>query len=385
MQQLKCPYCNSTITSSTYKKVLAKIRKEGQEQFRRAKERLEIKLRKHYEMHFAEEKKSLERAKRRIEETRHQLVLERKELRNKEKNLKKGIEAQLKLKYHNQLVRERDKIDKEKRRLAEREYELKNEHEDIIRSYRKRQDNLKRTIDSQKAIIERLEQEAQRKSLAELGDIPEEKLIDSLQQTFPDDKFERIRKGRAGGDVIQNIMYHNNLIGKILYESKNDKNWKNKWLSKIKQDASAVGTTYAILVSKAFPRGTKHFVVIKSVIVVSPRLLSHIAGVIRTAILTMEKQKLSAFQMEEKISALYSYLNSADFQSSVIAIEDGLQQLNALRTDEMRTHEKTWTTEERLINKVIMKQFTQIVSNIEAIIETEKMPLLKKKTTSAYA
>ncbi len=128
------------------------------------------------------------------------------------------------MKYSSQLRRERDKLEKEKRKLAEKEYEPKNQHEDIIRSYKKRQDNLKRTIDSQKAIIERLEQEAQRKSLSELGDIPEEKLIDTLQQTFPDDKFERIRKGRAGGDVIQNIMYHNNLIGKILYESKNDKN-----------------------------------------------------------------------------------------------------------------------------------------------------------------
>jgi len=49
------------------------------------------------------------------------------------------------------------------------------------------------------------------------GLLYEDKLLEALQNQFPDDKFQHTGKG---GDIIQSIIHKNNPVGIIVYECK---------------------------------------------------------------------------------------------------------------------------------------------------------------------
>lgn len=451
MNEMRCPYCNSVITSKIYDEVLGKMRKEVEEISKKERLKLETELKSHYEKHFAEQRKKLEDEKTLLNDTKRGLAEEKRDLTKKGKEMKKLAESEAKLKFERrlqeqknlvkkkldeltesrkqfdvdrkavlqreketkiilekqikskygqqyefdkellrkkmedldeherklkqelelkhetQLQKDRDRLDKVRRELEEKEFRFKKEKADLVDLHNSRERALERSVED-------LKQQLERRTLQEIGDIPEERLKDTLHKEFPEDIFERFGKGRAGGDVIQTIMLNGSPIGKILYENKNDRNWLNRWIDKIKQDRTEVGTTYAILVSKAFPRNEKHFGIIKGIPVVSPRLLPHIARIIRTSIIAVERQKLSAFEKEEKVSALYTYLNSAEFKSSATTVGDSVEKLNKMRQDERTQHIKHWEEETTEVNK-ISDHFTKIVSKVDTIIESEDKPL----------
>ena len=402
--ELRCPYCNTVLTTKVYWNTIRRIREEEKQKAKIIQFKLETQLKKHYEEHYSKKLKEIETARKNLKDAEKQFELEKRRIKKslrveleqefkrsyyeKENYLKKKLQEvadiksnlkkqkaeirsstkrELELEYDNRLQKEKQKLEKRHRELDEKEFQFKIEKQDIVASYEKRQRHLER-------LNEELKQEIERKTLQELGDIPEEKLKDILNREFPEDLFDRAGKGRAGGDVIETIMLNNRLIGKILYESKNEKNWKNAWITKIKEDRALIGTPYAILVSKAFPRNTKHFTIVQGIPIVSPRLLPHLARIIRSSIIAIERQKLSAFEKEEKVGLLYSYLNSSEFKSCAMSIAESIENLNKIRTDERTTHEKTWTKEEHEVNS-ISKNFAKIHSNIETIIEKESIQL----------
>lgn len=406
--ELKCPYCNTVLTTEAYWSTIKKIRKEETQKSRILKTKLETQLRKHYEEHYSKKLKEIEIVRKHLKESKKQFEVEKKNirksleieleerfqrkyseqdkmlkqklrevediksnLRKQEIQMKSSIRRDLEFEYDKRIQKEKERFEERQRELDEKEFQWKQEKLDIRLEYGKRERNLERTIDM-------LKQEATRKTLAELGDIPEEKLIAVLKNEFPEDLFDRIGKGRAGGDTAQTIIFNNKEIGKILYESKNDKSWKNAWITKIKEDRNSVGTPYAILVSKAFPRNTKHFTIVQGIPVVSPRLLPYLAKIIRSSITAIERQKLSVFEKEEKVGLLYSYLNSHEFKSNAMTIADAVNNLNKLREDEKNTHQRTWVKESHEVDS-IAENFTKIHSNIETILEKEEISIEVKE------
>lgn len=400
MKELRCPYCNSIITPTLYKEVLKKIKAEEKERFQKLRAKLEIEIREHYAKHFEKQRKEIEKARKLIEESRKRLKLEEKELREKtrerlektyrkkEEDLRKKYEEieairkkleedrkrarelarkEAEMIFKTRLEAEKNRFEKMKRDLEEKESRFKSEKQELIVTFGKREEKLKEKIEDLKAQLER-------KTLEELGTIPEEQLFDILRKEFPMDDFERIPRGRAGADIIQTVRYNSNVCGKILYESKNAKVWQGAWIKKIKSDGATMGTLYAILVTRAFPKGVKHFGIVRGVLVVNRTLLPHLAKLVRGALVAIERQKLSAFERERKISELFVYLDSDEFKSSVRAISESLNNLNELRMNEKRQHEITWSKEEKEVDN-INRHFSKIVGNVETIIVKERRPI----------
>lgn len=332
------------------------LEKMGAERGKALKKEFEQK----FERKYRQKEIILNQKKKELEEKENDIKKQKIEMRN-------SIKRNLGLEYSSKLQKEKNKYEKKRRELDDKESRLNQEMQDIKDGEELKVKSLEKTIGV-------LKQESERKSSQELGDIPEDKLIDTLKNELPGDLFERVGKGRRGGDIIETIMFNNRPIGRILYESKNDKNWKNSWINKIREDRVSIGTPYAILVSKAFPRNTKHFAIVKGIPVVSPRLLPHLARIIRGSIIAIEKQKLSAFEKEEKVGLLYSYLNSNKFKSSAMSIGESIENLNKIRFDERNVHEKTWTKQEHEVSN-ISKNFAKIHSNIETIIEKEPIQI----------
>jgi hypothetical protein len=87
------------------------------------------------------------------------------------------------------------------------------------------------------------------------GDALEVELLDSLSRSFPHDLFERIGKGRNGGDLIHSVRNSSGeTLGTILWEAKNTALWSAKWIEKIRGDARECKAQLSVIVSKSLPK-----------------------------------------------------------------------------------------------------------------------------------
>ena len=69
------------------------------------------------------------------------------------------------------------------------------------------------------------------------GEVLELELEKLLSDAFPQDDFEPIAKGVSGAVVKQVVKSPKGTIcGTILWESKRTKDWKDIWLTKLKED-----------------------------------------------------------------------------------------------------------------------------------------------------
>ena len=75
-----------------------------------------------------------------------------------------------------------------------------------------------------------------------------------LMEKFPDYPLEEVKKGAKGGDCIMSVKYNDEIIGKILFESKYGyPSFQSNWVSKLKTDIRAIGADYGVIVSTILP------------------------------------------------------------------------------------------------------------------------------------
>ena len=144
------------------------------------------------------------------------------EFLRKQRELEEKSE-QLELEVERKLSEERKKISDEASKKAAEEQQLKmREKDDQLAAMKKQIDELKRKAEVGS-------QEAQ-------GEALEEELQELLERSFPIDKFEEIKKGARGADILQIV--HNSTgkeCGTILWESKNTKDFQKGWIEKLKR------------------------------------------------------------------------------------------------------------------------------------------------------
>ena len=183
-------------------------------------------------------------------------------------------------------------------------FELK-EKDIKLESYKKQMDNLKHTSNSQER----------------QGEIYELVLEDKLQEFFPNDKIEAIKKGQKGADVIQYIFnYKGEESGSILYESKNTAVFKEEWIKKLKEDQSRIKADLSVLVSKELPKNVEDdYYVLDGVIVLKMDfvLLKLVSNMLKERILAINVEKNKNKNYEGKANKIYEYVSSNEFKLSV--------------------------------------------------------------------
>jgi hypothetical protein len=383
-EPLRCPYCNSVLTPSQYQEVMKKIEKEAQEH----KKEIEKELRKKIE---EERKKELEK----LREQEEKLIEREKELREQEKKLEKRLKEkeyefrrilkEKKQEYEEKLKEQKKKLrqildEQMKERLKDEIFKREQEYNQEIDRLRKQYEL---EIERLTRKTEELQRQLEKATAEEKGEITEEQVFEILEKEFQQlgDKIERVGRGRKGGDILHRIFYNGKECGKILYEVKFANNWLNQWLIKIKKDSSRIGTPYRILVTKTFPKGVRYFGIVDGVPVVHPELLKYLVRIIRGSIIAIERQRLSAFEKEEKINKLYQYLNSDEFTASMNSAFESIKRLNEIREDERRSHENVWAKEQTELQN-LEEVLTKISTKIGTIIEKEiEYPIITIEST----
>ena len=167
------------------------------------------------------------------------------DLLKKQQELEQAKED-IELEVQRKIIEERKKISEEAGKKAVEENMLKmREKDDQLTAMKKQIDELKRKSEVGS-------QEAQ-------GEALEGVLQDVLQQTFPYDKFEEIKKGARGADVLQRVFNGGKECGVILWESKNTKDFQKAWIEKLKKDQQEAKADIAVIMSIVLPKEIERF------------------------------------------------------------------------------------------------------------------------------
>jgi hypothetical protein len=318
-QQIKCPHCNKVFPiedsikheaeeiRKKYKKEEEQKSKERQKEF---EEKINLKLQKQNEVHEREKDKIRQDAeKKQKAEADKQAAAEIERVKKVATDHSRKQKAQLEAKAKQDLENERLKNEAEKA-------EIKKANQIDMDRMRKKAEETARA--ASQAPVERQ------------GEVREELLEEYLEKEFPTDKFEAVKKGQKGGDIIQSVIIKGELVGNILYESKDVLNFDEKWVQKLLNDMSKVDATVGFIFTKAMPKKSKGFVEEREggrVIICSEyQILKQLVSFTRKLIQANKANIASnKDEISPKLKDLFNYLNSNEFRIQTRKIFNGIK------------------------------------------------------------
>lgn len=425
IESTKCPYCGNTVPQAKFVAIQSRIRAEEKQKLAEQAKKLaslEANLKGEYEERTklqveAEVKKLAEKerkaAEQRIKEQTAKLLSERDGALQKLKAAQAN-EATLK----KQMAEETDRVVKkaievERRAAAEKAKaetrKLQTERDVALKSVKtaetreaalkkqmseQAERNLKKELSSQRVILERdrdqlerklraeharklesaekrvvlLQRQLQEQTANELGDGAEIDLYEKLRSLFPSDDIRRVPKGQPGADIHHEVYYKGQSCGRILYDSKNRKLWKDEYASKLRADQTEARAEHAILSSCFFPGGEKELCIRNHVIVVNPGRACYIAQLLRDGLVDMHIRNLSVKERTGKMAQLYQLIVSPQFKQKLGELDRLTDQLLELDVEETRAHQNVWK-KRGLLMKQLQNTTREIDTDISSIIE----------------
>lgn len=318
-QSFKCPLCDSIVTREKWIMITGQW-DERQKLINESKE-----LQKKY----AQEKKQFEADKKRFE-----LDKKRAEKAGEAKGLLKGIQ------------KEKSERIKMTALLEKRAKDIAASHETI----KKLQEQLKKGITPQSAGFD-YEKEVQR----------------MLSESFPEDNIQSTGKM---GDVLQHVIDGKVEVGKILYECKKTDIYKSEFISEITRHQESAHANYAVIVTHAPKKDKSKFFLEGDIIIIDPLGLLDLAYFLRTALIDINKMKLTKEEAKHKGIKILRYMQAGDFKAYMVGNIEQTRKAYDLLIKEINNHKKDW--EERLKIYYTIHQNTQNVRRAIGEIITGK-------------
>ncbi len=278
-------------------------------------------------------------------------------------------EAELELELQRKLVKERESLkaqiqkeELERGSLKDQEYQLKVKE-------------LEKQLEDQRKLADEMKRKAEQGSMQMQGEVQELLLEELLKSSFPFDQIVEVGKGVRGADCIQIV--RNNLgqeAGKIIYESKRTTAFAQEWIEKLKADMRSQGADIAIIVTQAFPKDMDRFGEKEGVYICSYQEVKSVALLLRNALLKIYDTKKSQVNKGDKMSFLYDYLISNEFNEQWKAIGEGFRQMRQSIQKERDAMEKLWKSREKQLEKVLLNAM-HIKGSIEGIAGADAINL----------
>ena len=231
---------------------------------------------------------------------------------------------------------------------------------------------LRRTIATLSAQNEEQARRIENLSSEERGEFNEQQLVAELKSAFPDDRVERNPRGHSGADILQEVCVRRESglepAGTIVYECKDTLRWSNDFITQARRSGTTHGSSYLVVITRAFPRNEKWIAVRTGVVIVHPSRLVHVAHVLRRMVEEVYRAGLTAEGQAMKTQELYGYLSSEEFREAVGALGADADELADMLSKERTWHEGQWAKRQRLYTDVTAKT-SAIDARIRAIIE----------------
>ena len=291
------------------------------------------------------------------EENSESTLLLKKELlekSNQVKDLNKSRAEVEKLKREKDEIESKVKADAEialTERLNEEKIKIQKSVDEQSELKFKQKDEQMKQMYEQLQIAQR---KAEQGSMQLQGEVQELAIEEYLEAKYPFDVIEEIKKGARGADCIQIV--HTREIqncGKIYYESKRTKDFQKTWIEKFKSDMRAKNVDLGVLVTQTLPSGLERMGLFEGIWVCTFEEFKGLSAVLRENIIKINHAKMSEENKTDKMSLLYGYLTSTEFQMQMEAIVEGFSQMQTDLDKEKRAMTKIWKQREKQIDKVI--------------------------------
>ena len=236
-----------------------------------------------------------------------------------------------------------------------------------IAQLKKKLDDTTRSLDESKRKLEQGSQQLQ-------GEVQELELEECLRSAFPMDVVEEVEKGKNGADVIQTVVSRSGRVcGKIVWESKNVRNWSNKFIPKLRDDMQRVNGVAGVLISTVFGSGMQEFTLQDGVWLVKPDMVMNMARLLRDGI-ERESNALAMAEHQGTLQeALYKHVTSPAFRNTIQNICMQYRKLEESITKTQDYMNRQWKTQHTLID--------QLVNNTQGIIGEVDAFMLPGETT----
>lgn len=210
-------------------------------------------------------------------------------------------------------------------------------------------------IESLTQKLDEAKQRATQGSMQMQGEAQELVLEQFLRELHPMDSIDEIKKGANGADCIQTVRIQSGIeAGKILYESKNTKNWSNSFVTKLKQDNLVSKAEIMVIVTKTMPKDSKNkHVLIDGVWVTTLQHVKDLSLLLRFGLLKTYAVMITQEDKKDKMSLLYNYLTSQEFKATFTSILDGFKSLQDSHNDEQRKMQLLWKRRAKHLEQVL--------------------------------
>ena len=212
---------------------------------------------------------------------------------------------------------------------------------------------LQKKIDDQRLLTEEMKRKQEQGSMQLQGEVQELAIEEWLQQQYPIDTIDEIKKGARGGDCIQIVNTRTTQnCGKIYYESKRTKKFEAIWIDKFKADMRVKGADIGVIVTESMPTEMDRMGLKDGVYICTFQEFKSLSGILRESIIQINSATTSQLDSGDKMHILYDYLTSNIFRMQVEAIVEGFTAMKTAIESEKRSMYRIWKEREKQIEKV---------------------------------
>lgn len=204
------------------------------------------------------------------------------------------------------------------------------------------------------AKLEDAQRKATQGSQQLVGDVLELDLVDVLQQSFPHDRFERVKKGSKGADVLQTVISPSGTeCGTILWESKRTKHWNDPWLAKLREDQREAKADIAALVTETLPDGMTCFGERDRVWVTPLATVAPVAAILRHGVVAVAAARQAGALADSKKDQIFSYLTSPQFGQRISRVTESYVEMRSDLDKEKRAITAIWGKREKQLDHIL--------------------------------
>lgn len=346
--------------------------KAKEEAFKDQQEKFDEKLRDGVSIQLKAERQKLSDTlkKQILDEQSESMALLQKELAEKSEQVKELNRSKAEIEQLKRAITEAEEVAKLKAEqvLTER---LKEEKEKIHKLVDE-QNELKlkekdKQLEDQKKLIEEMKRKAEQGSMQLQGEVQELAIEEWLSIQFPFDTISEVKKGAFGADCLQIVHTREaQNCGVICYESKNTKSWSQEWIKKFKSDMVNSKADIGVLVTSVYPKEMDRMGFVDGVWVCSLEEFKGSVSLLRQSLITTHQATKREENRTDKMSLLYSYLTSNEFNLQLNSIVHGFMNMQEELEKEKRSLMASWKRRQKLIDGVLANT-TEMYGSLQGI------------------
>ena len=226
---------------------------------------------------------------------------------------------------------------------------------------------LQKQLEDQKVLTAQMKKKQEQGSMQLQGEVQELAIEQWLQDNFPLDFIEEIKKGARGADCLQTVNTREiQNCGTIYYESKRTQNFSASWIEKFKNDIRDKGANIGVLVTEVMPSDMDRMGMKDGIWICNFSEFKGLCSVLRETIIQISNAINTQENKGDKMVMLYDFLTSNEFKLQIEGIVEGFTQMQEDLEREKRSIQGHWKKREKQIDKVLLNTI-HMYSSIKGI------------------